>query len=475
MFQKVQKILEQQNMIVPGDKVLVGLSGGADSVALLLVLKELVEKKDFSLEAIHVEHGIRGAESKADEAFAKALCQSQGIKFQTVSVDVPAFCKESGLGMEEAARLLRYEVFQKMALEQQAKIALAHHQEDNAETVLFQMVRGSSLTGLCGMQPVRVDEQGVCFIRPMLAVHRAEIEQFLTDRGQTYCVDSTNAELEYSRNFLRAQVIPALAQINERAIEHINQTATHLSEVNDYLEVETQKEWSQLAKVDEKIVLDAKILMELHPVMQRQIAYKAIVCMAKRKKDITSTHVDDLLALCKGQSGKRISLPYGITAWKEFDEVHVAVCESEDTEEKRVYEVENALLEECRMTGKTVSMSVGDAEGVFSFRVFETGKERLEIPRKTYTKWFDYDKINEGFCIRTRRSGDYFISDAFGHHKKLKQYFIDEKIPMAEREKKWLLAQGTELLWLVGGRISEHIKVTQETKCILEITYDGGK
>lgn len=474
MFHKVQKMLEEFHMVSAGDTVLVGLSGGADSVALFLVLSELAKTMDFSLEAVHVEHGIRGEESRRDAEFVEELCKKFYVPCQIHHVDVPAFSAEKGLGLEEAARILRYQIFSQLAMEKNAKLALAHHQEDNAETILFQMVRGSSLSGLCGMQPVRMDEKEVCYIRPLLGVRRAEIEQFLQERGQDYCIDSTNIELEYSRNFLRGQVLPALEQINERAVEHMNQTASHLSEVREYLDVETEKVWSRVATVEEQIILDAKLLMELHVVMQRQIAYKAIVCMANQKKDITSTHVEALLALCKGQSGKRITLPYGITAWKEFDRVHIAVCAAECVECQQVYEVGKELLEDCLTLGKAFSFSIGAGKETLSFRAFAAGDESLEIPRKTYTKWFDYDKIKKGFCIRTRRSGDYFISDALGHHKKLKQYFIDEKIPMAEREKKWLLVQDAQILWLVGGRISEHIKVTQETKYILEITYDGG-
>ena len=478
MLQKVQKTLNELNMIASGDVILVGLSGGADSVALLLVLKELSEQKGFSLEAIHVEHGIRGEESKADEAFAKALCEENYVPFQSVKVDVPALCRETGLGVEEAARKLRYEVFEKAALEKGAKIALAHHQEDNAETILFQLTRGSSLPGLCGMQSVREDENGVYYIRPLLGVHRAEIEAFLKERGQAYCIDSTNAELEYSRNFLRNQVIPELAQINGQAVEHINQAAAHLSEIKDYLDMEAERVWQQVAEAGEHITLDAKGVQELHPVMQKQIAYKAIILTAGKKKDITSAHVEDLLDLCRGQSGKRIFLPYGITAWKEFAGVHVAVLQDaffEETVADEVYEVSSDMLEESLREGKEISVSLGQDGSAISCRIFEQENESLEIPRKTYTKWLNYDKIKQGFCIRTRRSGDYFISDASGHHKKLKSYFIDEKIPQAKRNAMWLLAQGNEVLWLVGGRISEHVKVSQETKYILEITYDGGK
>ena len=478
MLRKLRKKIDEFHMVVPGDRILAGVSGGADSVCLLLGLIYLQKQMDFSLEVIHVEHGIRGAESRQDAAFVNELCKAHQITCYERRVDVPAYCVQTGLGMEEAARVLRYQEFARLAMEKGAKIALAHHMEDNAETILFQMARGSSLTGLCGMQPVREDENGVLYIRPLLFFHRKEIEAFLEEQEVKWCVDSTNAELDYSRNYIRGKVIPALEKINTQAVSHMNQTAQHLFEVKDFMECETEKAWNALVKVDEDLELDGKLLLEMHPVIQREIAYKAITFMAKRKKDITSAHVSDLLDLCCGQSGKRISLPYGIVAWKSFESICLSTKEPNcDQNEGQGFEyiVTQEMLEDSFLKGEGNLIELGTKRESISCRIFQWDKETLEIPRKTYTKWFDYDKIKKGFCIRTRRSGDYFISDEAGHRKKLKTYFVDEKIPVEERGKRWLLAQGNEVLWLIGGRISEHIKVSHKTNYILEITYDGGK
>lgn len=475
MLKELQKKMKELHMVSPGEKVLVGVSGGADSVCLLSALSEIRKEMNFAVEVVHVEHGIRGEESLRDARYVEDLCKSLQVPYQVHSVDVPAFAAEEGLGLEEAARKLRYQVFESIATETGAKVALAHHMEDNAETILFQMVRGSSLSGLCGMQPVREDEKGICYIRPLLFFHREEIEEYLKSRDLQWCVDSTNVELEYSRNFLRAKVIPDLTQVNAQAVEHMNQAAAHLSEMKDYLDLETEKLWSQVARVEDKIVLDIDMLSQQHVVMQRQIVYKAIVVAANQKKDITSTHVEDLLELSKGQSGRRISLPYGLVAWKEFDKLQIS--SSGNTEEicDNIYQVLPEQLERLLKGEKDMVISIGEAGETFSFRIFKKEDESLEIPRKTYTKWLDYDKIKQGFCIRTRRSGDYFISDAKGHRKKLKQYFIDEKIPMTNRDRMWLLAKEDYVLWLIGGRISEDAKVVQETKYIFELTYDGGK
>lgn len=475
MLKELQKKMKELHMVSPGDKVLVGVSGGADSVCLLLVLSEIRKDMNFAVEVVHVEHGIRGEESLRDARYVEDLCKCLQVPYQVHSVDVPAFAAEEGLGLEEAARKLRYQVFESIATETGAKVALAHHMDDNAETILFQMIRGSSLTGLCGMQPVREDEKGICYIRPLLFFHREEIEEYLKSRDLQWCVDSTNVELEYSRNFLRAKVIPDLTQVNAQAVEHMNQVAAHLSEMKDYLDLETEKLWSQVARVEDKIVLDIDMLSQQHVVMQRQIVYKAIVVAANRKKDITSTHVEDLLELSKGQSGRRISLPYGLVAWKEFDKLQISSLGNTEEICNHIYQVSPEQLEGLLKGEKDMVISIGEVGETLSFRIFKKEDESLEIPRKTYTKWLDYDKIRQGFCIRTRRSGDYFISDAKGHRKKLKQYFIDEKIPMTNRDRMWLLAKEDHVLWLIGGRISEDAKVVQETKYIFELTYDGGK
>ena len=195
----VQKTVTQMHMIEKGDCVLIGVSGGADSVCLLLLLNELKESIGYSLEAVHVEHGIRGEESVHDERFVQALCEEKNIPLHIIRVDVPSYASENGVGLEEAARVLRYDAFAKLARGKKAKVALAHHMDDNAETILFQMLRGSSINGLCGMQPIRIDEKGVVYIRPFLRIRRSEIERELNKRLQVYCVDSTNSQIRYSR------------------------------------------------------------------------------------------------------------------------------------------------------------------------------------------------------------------------------------------------------------------------------------
>lgn len=473
LLKKVQKLMKEHHMISANDRVIVGLSGGADSVCLLLMLWELRKELNFSLEAIHVEHGIRGIESKQDAAFAEKLCKERNIYFQMVSIDVPNYATEHGLGLEEAARILRYEIFEQIAKERNAKIALAHHMEDNAETILFQMARGSSLTGLCGIQPVRKSEAGVSYIRPLLCLHREEVEHYLDMQGQCYCVDCTNQDLEYSRNYLRKVIIPELKNINRQVVAHIHETAAHLGEIRDFLDEQTLVQWSQIATVGKDIVLDLSKLKQLHVVLQKEIIYKAIGIMAGGKKDISSIHVEQVLELFENQSGRETTLPNGVIAIRENETIRLFLSEKKSDKanaEAGMIQVTEEVLQRLLQQRETLSIPLLDGKQVMEISVFEKDILVDEIPRKTYTKWLDYDKIDKGFCIRTRQSGDYLICDVSGHRKKLKQYFVEEKIPVTKRDEIRILTQENLVLWVVGGRMSEHVKVTDETKVIMEIT-----
>ena len=478
MLKTVQKNVTELNMIATGDVVLAAVSGGADSVCLLLVLEALKKDLHFALEVVHVEHGIRGEESRQDAAFVEDLCKKMQLPYHIVSVDAPGYSKKHGVGIEEAARNLRYEAFEKLAGQRNAKVALAHHMEDNAETILFQMLRGSGLTGLCGMKPVRREAQ-VTYIRPLLMVRREEIEDFLKSHSMGWCEDSTNREVEYSRNYLRHMVMPHLVKLNEQAVEHMNRSAVHLSEVRDFIAQETVKAWDTV--VQERVFEDGttcfcvtlKALQGLHRAIQKEVLMQVIATAAGSRKDIEAGHIEDLLALCEKQSGKEVHLPYGLVGRREFDELTVVKAAESQENFSLEYRVTEEELEQVLLKGTTVNIPFGEKMEL-QMKVFSYDSSTMEIPKKTYTKWLDYDKIKQGFCIRTRRNGDYFIGDALGHHKKLQNYFVDEKISLEKREKMWLLAQDSCVLWLIGGRISENLKVTEDTKFVVELEYIGG-
>lgn len=504
MLQRIKDFIIRNDLIQPQDRLIAGVSGGADSVCLLLILKELAPIFDASLEVIHVEHGIRGEESCADAVFTERLCRENGISFQLVRVDVPAFAGEQGLGLEEAARLLRYEAFLKQARKQQGKIVLAHHMEDNAETLLFHMVRGSGLKGLAGMQPRRELAEGVICIRPLLCVRRAEIEEFLKERNQKFCFDQTNLDVEYSRNRLRNMVFPELVNVNVQAVQHMNQCALQLAEIRDFMEEQVEVFLQNIICQEEPLKADIEQLIHLHPALQKEVVYELISRTAKQRKDISATHVQAVLSLNQRQSGKQVSLPYGIVVKREYNflvflkndmisyntikkvsgkesdhykgsrkfDGHGRDCDCADSD--KIYHISMEQIETLR-GGGTLKLFVGEQRALIEISILEFDGDLDKIPKKRYTKWLDCGKIKNSFQVRTRRAGDYFVNDSKGHRKKLKEYFINEKIPADLRDKIWLLADGPQVLCIIGGRVDAAYCVTPDTRDILQIYYNGGE
>ena len=299
MVEQVAKYIRQWHMIEPGNLVIAGVSGGADSVCLCCVLAELSGRLDFTLRVVHVEHGIRGEESVRDAKFVENFCREQGIECVTYPVHVPEYARAQRIGEEEAARLLRYEVFRKEAAKfPGSRIALAHHMEDNAETLLFQMTRGSGIDGMCGIRPVRCDEDETTYIRPLLCVSRQEIELELERRGQLYCTDRTNANLAYSRNRIRHIVLPALKEINTRAVSHLNQTAERMGELRDYIDAQLAETWPRVAlEESQSVVLSVTELKVLPHILQIRIVHRALALVAGAKRDIEAGHLESVLEL----------------------------------------------------------------------------------------------------------------------------------------------------------------------------------
>ncbi len=459
MEEKVRSYIEQFQMLKQENFVVAGISGGADSVCLLLLLNEIRREIGFSLTAVHVEHGIRGEESGRDAAFAEQLCKDLGIPFVLCRVDVPLYREEKGLSMEEAARELRYDCLLRVCEETGAdRIALGHHADDNAETVLFHLARGTGIRGMSGIRPV--SERGtVTLIRPLLGVTRKEIEAWLLKRGQTFCTDSTNTDLTYSRNRLRERVIPEMEQINTQAVSHMLNTSEQLAEICDYLD-ETAWEAGQgvfnvsdtegSAEVD---ILCAPFLA-MHDVLKKHLTLQLIALAAGSRRDVTAGHVEEVIRLMTSQVGTQASLPYGITALKTYDSVVLRA---------KLPDVLPLAEQELLIPGETVT-----EDGIiFSAEIFDFSNFSQKIPQKSYTKWFDYDKIKHSVRLRGRHPGDYLTTDRNGGHKKLNRFFIDEKIPLVRRDRICLLADEDHIMWVVGHRISEEYKVTEQTKKVL--------
>jgi tRNA(Ile)-lysidine synthase len=479
MLQKMKNYITQYHMLDPGDCVLCGCSGGADSVALLLLLEELREALGITLEAVCVEHGIRGEESRSDARFVEELCKRKQISCRVYPVDAVCYAKAQGLGLEESARILRYEAFRTRAGELKktgcsaVKLALAHHMEDNAETMLFQLSRGSGLAGLCGIAPVRAEGE-ILVIRPLLWANRSQIEAYLKEKGQSYCTDSTNANPSYSRNRIRQRILPELETVNAKAVSHMSRTAEQLREIRDYMEQEIETKERELATFRDGVwSIGAEALLSLPAALRKGVIRNGICKAAGSKKDITAIHVDDVAALLLKQSGRRIALPYGVGASVSFGTLRIEKTSANHTLPV-LAEVNGEQLEKMKNSGEVHRIELPADGGTLSFFVREWNGKSEKIKKKAYTKFFDYDMIKDGFLVRKRASGDFFIMDGSGHRKKLADYLIDEKIPIGMRDEVLLLAQDSKLVWIVGGRIGADYKVTDETEYVLVVEYNGG-
>ncbi len=459
-YQKVKAYTEQMEFLSKGDTVVAGVSGGADSVCLLCMLKEMREEKDFSLRVVHVNHGLRKTADR-DEEFVRSLCKRWDIPFTAVQADVAGYGREKGISAEEAGRELRYRAMEEAlgASQAKGKIAVAHNMDDNSETMLLHLFRGSGLKGLAGIPPRR---GGI--IRPLLCLTRKEIEAFLFQQDLPYCVDETNLEDAYTRNRIRHHLLPTVCQtVNEKAVEKMWDTANIMREAEDYVFGETKRALEHCFE-EERGLLRQEETVKLHPYLRKRVILEAMARVAESAKDIGAVHIRETEKLFFSETGKKADLPYDIEAIKDYDGVRL-----QKKKRKKEALSEELLLEE---PGE-YELSNGDKVVI---RILEGKKSDFfeNFPNQQYTKWFDYDKIGNTLCLRKRKTGDYFILDDTGKRKKVKNYLIDEKIPERERDAIRLLADGEQVLWIVGYRMGAGAKVSDATKRVLEVRYEKG-
>ena len=448
MYQKVKAYVKKWHMLQKEDSVIAGISGGADSVCLLFMLLKLQKELGFALMAVHVNHGIRGAEAERDEAYVKRLCRQWNVRLKVYRENVPAYAKEHGMTEEEAGRDIRRTCFCKVLKEWGGtKIALAHHENDNVETLLWNLCRGTGIRGLGGIAPVND-----VWIRPLLCVKRREIESYLKKRGISDCTDTTNADRRYMRNRIRMDVIPYLEDcVNTESVSHMGKTMERMYELEQYIleEVGKYKESCTGWKNGRRIIRQTEYT-KIPKALRDNVLHEILCETAGRRKDIEEVHIQMLRDLFTKQVGKRIDLPYGVTAIRTYEGVRF---------EKNIPEASYA----------------GDENELFSIRVFDREPGNVTFPEKIYTKWFDYDIIKNTVKIRHRIAGDSIVINRYGGRKKLKQYFTDQKVPQEDRDKIWIAADGDEVLWIVGYRQSQKYQITEKTTKILEIQYYGGE
>lgn len=446
MKNKILQTISKYSLFGDNENIVVAVSGGADSMCLLHFLYSFKDELKINLLiAAHVNHNIRGEEAKRDELFVKSFCENRNIPFELLDADVPQIANNLKCGTEEAARRVRYDYFKKLSEKYNALVATAHNADDNAETVIYNLARGSGLKGLCGIPPKRD-----YIIRPLIEVTRKEIERCCDENDIRYITDSTNLSDEYTRNKIRHNVLPILRLINPSIENTITNTSFMLREDNDFL---NSLAHSALESAKTKGGYSVKKLKTL----DLSVLSRAVIILLDEAFKITPDYkcVSSVCNIIK--NGGRVNIKGGIYA--DSNSGVFRLYEKTETENQNI----SVNLLSCINTPK--------GENNIGFYVIE--KKEFDSCSKFNNLLFknaiDYDIINAVTVIRTRKAGDLFSPKGRGWTKSLKKFFVDEKVVSEKRDKLRLIANENEVLWLEGFGASEKAGVKDTTKKVLVI------
>ncbi len=455
IIDKIRQTIKQHAMLTRGDHVLIGLSGGPDSVCLLHILTDLIPSLDLTIEALYVDHGLRPEETAEEIAFCRSLCKDLDVNFTVKSIQLKDSPLVGKLGKQGAARELRYEAFESAAFESGAeKIALAHHKTDQAETLLINLLRGSGMTGLAGIPPCRGK-----IIRPLIDIKKEEVLDYLSENKTQYKTDSSNLADDYLRNKVRSRIIPELAELNPDIVETLSRTSEILRQENDHIEAEATKTMLRLfsRRTDTRIELFLTPMETMPVYLLRRILRRAADA-AKALRSLSFQNIEDIIGIIKnGKSGNRIYLPHDLRAIRDYS---VLIITSETP---------------ARL--KTYSLDIGDEVVIEEAQiVMKATKEENPVNSDGRSSAvFDLDKISLPLTIRPREDGDFFLPSGFGKKKKLQDLFVDEKVPRDERDTVPLICSGKDIVWVVGFRTDDRFIPRDGTKNFLVITSSSTK
>lgn len=432
--------LRREQLIAAGDRVAVACSGGSDSMVLLHLLHSLRRQLEIEVLALHLEHGIRGRESLEDAALVETYCREQGIPLRLEHTDVPAYCREHRIGIEDGARQVRQAFFRR-AVEESfcSKVATAHHREDNAETILFRLLRGCGIRGACGIQPRRG-----YLIRPLLETSKNEILGYAAEHSVPYRVDSSNADTSYARNFLRHEVLPVIRKKFPEAELSLTRFAENLSPDLRFLD----------SRAEELLEPDGEAIRVLIPQEEALLRHGLLLALDRLNASdgITQAHLN---ALCRSlaKNGDRYDLPNNVIAWREYGAIAL---------ERQV--IPKVLISECAL--RPGICPVGDLSVLVEEIPNTADPSTLKAAGAVCV---DRSKIPSGAVLRFARSGDTFHK-LNGGTKKLCDHFTDRKLPSRKRGRIPLLACKSEILAIIPSEIAESVKADDKTNTLLRFT-----
>ncbi len=445
---RIREILIGRRLIEPGDRVMAAVSGGADSTALLVILNHLKKDMSFDLSVCHLNHQIRGELADADEQFVKELCEKLHVQLYLERRDVPAIRERAGGSLEEVARRVRYEFFETAACRLNAnKIALAHHRDDQCETVVFNLCRGSGIHGLRGMPMRRILCDRVELIRPMLTLSKSELEEYLQAHRMAWCRDHTNEELRASRNVIRHTVLPAMRAVHPAVQEHLLDLAEQAGQIEALLGERVRQILSASRREGETICIEQWRIRTLPELLAGEVVRAMLMEIGAGLSDFGSRH----FRYIAGLSG-RMDLPAGMVARTEHGWLMIGPRATREVQ----YEL---------------SLRVMDYDALI-FKNFCRTKSRFQ-------EMVDADKVCGSPVLRLGREGERFWPLGAPGHKKVGDFLTDVKAGWSARPAT-VVADEKGIIWLIGWRIDDRVKVTNETKRLLllevkEQHYKTGK
>ncbi len=447
--QKVVKFILKKKLIDNGDSILVALSGGADSVFLLEFLLKYKRRFNMEIAAFHLNHNLRGKEANIDEQFCKNLTAQKRIPFFSSSKNVKLFAKRKRMSIEEAGRELRYGELLKIAKSHNyTKIATAHNADDNAETVLLNLIKGTGIKGLSG-----IPERREKIIRPILVLSKKEILDYLHNKKIKYRTDSSNIENEYQRNYLRNEIIPLIKnKLNPQFDSAVFRTSEiirgYTSLIDEQIKIAVK---NTVTYKQQKLIINLIQLEETDVRLYGDVLRKTV-----RKyfnEELESKNISELLKLIKAQTGREINFPNGIVAVKERDSIIIYL---KKREVKNIIQIEIKIGEEKQFEGKSVSIST-------------INRNKLSFYNTINKEYISADKNKSSFILRRWKDGDRFYPLGMKNSKKLSDFLAEQKIRSSEKKEQLVLTNSGIIVWVVGIRIDERYKISAETKKVLEL------
>ena len=459
---KITKTITDNQLLSLGDKIVVGLSGGVDSVALLGLLIELKNKYDLSIYPIYVHHNMRD-NANEDVVFCTRLCETFEVQCNIVFVDVPSEVEKSKKSGEEVARNLRYKALRAYKNELGAScIVIAHHKEDQAETIIHRFLRGAGGLGLKGMSFASED-----LIRPLLEFSKKELIDYVGLKGYGHVTDESNLDTKYTRNKIRHVLIPYLEkEFNPNLTNSLLRLSQILSEDEKYMEAEALRIFEKVRVGSTGLQVEK--LNSFPKAIQRRVIRLSILKFKGNLKNIEYVHIERVITLLNQQSGKRVTLCENIVVLKEFDKLRF-INENSTHNSNLGFAIS---LDTVPIKGyiqeANIAFSIRQIDQV-EYKELINYKDSFKISKNVYTKWFDYDRIKANLVLRSRKSGDFIRIHKDGGSKTIKKVFVDKKIPVSKRNAVLMLADGKEIIWVVGVRVNPTYAVSAETKNIIEV------